>query len=391
MEWNQKAVRPEELPPGTEVESWRVVERLGVGGYGAVYRAEHRERPGDFCALKVALRPVDARAEREAVLLLNRAVHPNVVRFHACFRWPLPHQGFLCILMDWVPGLPLHLWADSLNPSFRELADVGRKVALALAFLHSRDVLHRDLKPEHIILRSSDGEPVLLDLGAGWYEGADTLTHSPLPPGTLHLRSPEAIRFLLASRNHPGTQYHCAPTDDLYALGVCLYRAATGHYPFSPDDFDEPLRYRIAYLQPLAPSALNPRVPRALSELILRLLSKRPEERWQTGEALAEALVAAAALGRPKDWEASIFEWEELPPEKEGDAPPRRIRRPEWPRQPELLSAPRANVRPSPAARVPRRRRREQPQEAPPQAPPRKARRVALVAGAMLMLGVALP
>ncbi|KFA89418.1 hypothetical protein Q664_34845, partial [Archangium violaceum Cb vi76] len=77
-----RTLRPESLPASTEVGHWRVVERLGVGGYGAAYRVEDIHHPGVMLALKLALRPGDARAGREVVLLMDKAVHPNVVRIH---------------------------------------------------------------------------------------------------------------------------------------------------------------------------------------------------------------------------------------------------------------------------------------------------------------------
>jgi eukaryotic-like serine/threonine-protein kinase len=324
-------VYPDALAPGTEVGTWRVVERLGVGGYGAVYRAQDTARPNDFYSLKVALRLDDGRAEREMVLVMTRAAHPNVVRFHGCFRWPHPRDGFLCIVMDWVPGLALHTWAELEGSTFLRLAEVGGKVALTLDTLHERGVLHRDLKPEHILIREPDGEPVLLDFGAGWYEGAPALTHSTLPPGTAHLRSPEAVRFLWKHHRHPEVHYRFQRTDELYTLGVCLYRAATGHYPFPPETMPDLLQYAIVHQQPPEPSDFNRRVPRALSDLIMRLLAKKPEDRYQRGAEVQEALVAAVAFGEPKRWRASIFEWEEVAPEKEGEAPQRRIRRPQKP------------------------------------------------------------
>jgi serine/threonine-protein kinase len=186
-------VYPEALGPGTEVGTWRVVERLGVGGFGAVYRVEDMARPGEFYALKLALHPEDERAEREVTLLMVKAVHPNVVRFHACGRWPHPQTGYLYFVMDWVDGRPLDTWAEEVNPTFRELAQAGGKVALAFDALHGARVRHRDVKPAHILIRESDGEPVLIDFGIGDYAGAATLTEQTVPPGTLHLRSPEAV------------------------------------------------------------------------------------------------------------------------------------------------------------------------------------------------------
>ena len=187
---------PDALAPGTEVGTWRVVERVGMGGYGTVYRVEDMARPGDFYAYKLAQYADDKRMVREMALMMAKGDHPNVVRFHGCARWPHPKDGYPGFVMDWVPGPPIHLWAETEGSTFRQLAEAGGKVALAMGTLHERGVLHRDLKPEHIIIRESDGEPVLLDFGAGWYEGAEPLTSGTLPPGTLPMRSPESLRFL---------------------------------------------------------------------------------------------------------------------------------------------------------------------------------------------------
>ncbi|RKH67572.1 hypothetical protein D7W81_13720 [Corallococcus aberystwythensis] len=124
---------------------------------------------GEFYALKLALRPGDERAGREVALLLSHAVHRNVVRFHACGRWPHPQKGALYFVMDWVAGRPLDTWAEEVNPSYRDLAQATGKVALAFDTVHGAGVLHRDVKPAHVLLRESDGEPVLIDFGIGDY------------------------------------------------------------------------------------------------------------------------------------------------------------------------------------------------------------------------------
>jgi len=325
-------VHPGALGPGTEVGSWRVVERLGVGGYGAVYRVEDMARSGDFYALKLALRPGDERAEREVHLLMSKGVHPNVVRLHASGRWPHPVTGFLFFVMDWVPGLALHTWVEMLNPSFRQLAKKVGTVALALGALHDRGVLHRDLKPEHILIREKDGEPILLDFGVGRYAGADTVTTAVLPPATLHLLSPEAVNFFRMHYKRPGARYEARATDDLYALGICMYRVVTGYWPFSPELPPDLLYMQIEAVLPATPAAVNRRVPRALSDVIMRLLSKKPEARFRTGHEVHAALVAAVAFGTAEEWDLSIFECEDAP---DAMGRPRRacrrIRRPEGP------------------------------------------------------------
>lgn len=338
-------VRPDALGPGTEVGTWRVVERLGVGGFGAVYRVEDMARPGEFYALKLALRPGDERAEREVTLLMVKAVHPNVVRFHACGRWPHPQTGYLYFVMDWVDGRPLDAWAEEVNPTFRELAQAAGRVALAFHALHEQGVRHRDVKPVHILIREADGEPVLIDFGIGDYAGAATITEQTLPPGTLALRSPEAVRFHREHHGQPGARYEYQSTDDLYALGVSLYRAVTGYFPFPPHLPPDMLYLAIEGQTPPAPADFNRRTPRALSDVIMRLLAKKPHERYPTGAELHAALTAAVSFGKPSTWEASLFEWEEE--HEPGAAPRRRIRRPEWPTDSATPPAPRLVIAPA--------------------------------------------
>lgn len=309
--WGAQA---DELGAGTLVDAWRVVERLGAGGYGAVYKVEHVAQPGAFYALKLALNRSDKRTEREEQLLMGKAVHPNVVRLHAIGRWPHPVNGNPYFVMSWVDGLALDVWAETLNPSFRQLAEKAGKVALALGALHARGVLHRDLKPEHILIRESDGEPILIDLGVGYVSGADTLTMSVLPPATPYLLSPEAVAFLRTHDEQDGERYQTKPTDELHALGVLLYRVVTGQYPYNPDLPLDLLYSAIESAAPTAPSVLNPRVPGALSDILQCLLAKDPRERFQTGQQLHDALLAATAIGHGAVWDASLFAREAVPP-----------------------------------------------------------------------------
>ncbi|WP_257448533.1 serine/threonine protein kinase [Archangium lipolyticum] len=380
--------RPEALPSGTDIGQWRVVEPLGVGGYGAVYRVEDIHHPRLPLALKVALRREDPRAQREAVLLMEQAVHPNVVRFHGCGRWPDP-KGHTFHVMDLVPGPPLDRWAETLNPSFLQFAEAGAKLAGALGELHGRGVLHRDVKPENILIREPDGEPVLVDFGIGTYAGATSLTSTPLPPGTTHLRSPEAMRFWVERGKLPGASYEVGAADDLYALGVSLYRAVTGHYPFPPELLGDLLPLAITRNRPHAPRDFNRRVPQALSDVLVRMLAKNPRERYATGAEVRDALVEAASFGRRAAWEASLFEWEPVPAREAGEAPGRRIRRPAFPTSPMTVTEP--GVRLLEGGSSVRRRRRGAPAPAPEarQASGRALPGRALVG--VLGLGLALP
>jgi serine/threonine-protein kinase len=326
---------PWELKPGTRVGRWRILEHLGTGSYGAVYRAESEDAPGKTYALKISLRPSYTRAERE-VALLARTEHPNVVRVHDWGTLRTTLGNHLYFVMDWVQGLPLHTWAETTNPSVRELARVASTLALTLDWLHEQGVRHRDLKPEHILIRSSDSRPILIDFGVGHQQGASTLTSSVVPPGTVHLRTPEAIDFHRIHFRDADARYSFQPSDDLYALGVCLFRALTGHYPFSPELPSDMLALAILLRVPPPVSLFNPRVPPALSGIVARLLEKRPQARHASGRELHEALEAALAIGPAQAWEERVFAWEQGSDQAGSLA--RRTVRPEWPEEPPTAS-----------------------------------------------------
>jgi serine/threonine-protein kinase len=268
-------------------------------------------------------------------MLLRGAEHPNIVRVLDWGHWP-HDKGYLFLVMEQVEGLPLHSWVEETNPSFRELVGVMGTVALTLDWLHARGVLHRDLKPEHILVRAADGQPVLIDFNAADCDGAPTLTTAVLPPGTAHLLSPEAVDFHRLNYGKPGVRYTFRPTDDLYALGVCLFRALTGHYPFPPQLPPDLLALSILTDVPPLISDFNRRAPVALNPVMARLLAKAPGGRYASGRQLHDALVAAAsAPGPARAWEERVFAWADAPGGMGSGA--RRVLMPEWPTLPARL------------------------------------------------------
>jgi serine/threonine-protein kinase len=298
------------------VGHWRLLEKLGVGGYGAVYLArdvrpvEQGGWPG-LVAVKVALLPgeVAMRSDREAELLA-RVNHPHVVGFIEAGRWPDTPTGLPFLVMRYVPGLNLYRWVGLHNLRVREMLEIFHASALAVDAVHEVRALHRDVKGENILIREEDGQPVLVDLGVGDYEGATTITDTQLPPGTLPYRSPEALRFQKDNLGNPWAHYEFQRTDDLYALGVTWYRALTCEYPYTVDGRGESLRARVEGQLPHAASALNPRVPEEVSRLVQRVLSPRPKERPARGRELAEA-VRVLLEGRAHWLEPYLFEWDE--------------------------------------------------------------------------------
>ncbi|HEX8825773.1 MAG TPA: serine/threonine-protein kinase, partial [Archangium sp.] len=277
-----------EFKPGTQVAGFTVEAPISSGSFGTVYRAS---RGGRAFAIKVV--PLDSRGDRE-VDALRRIRHPHVVRFHGYGLWPDDEPRFIVLALDFVEGRALDVWMRERNPTALELV---RQVLLpcvrTLGAVHAAGVVHRDVKESNILIRDSDGEPVLVDFGAAGFEGAQRLT-AVLPPGTPEYRSPEAWRFVRESESPE--PYPAGPGDDLWALGVVLYFLLTGTLPFG-DRQSPGMVHAVLHAIPRPPLELNPRVPPALSELCLRMLEKAPEARYANAEALEEALEEVAALG----------------------------------------------------------------------------------------------
>lgn len=287
------AISPAHLQPGQMVDGWRVLRLLGSGTYGAVYLVE---KDGQRFAMKIAMHrassgdaeQADARLMREMVCLVQVSGHPNIVRVHAHGRWPDVTKGWFYVVLDYVEGYTLGEWVEKMHPTAREVVRVFAKLAAALAHLHARGVFHRDLKLGNILVRASDGEPFILDFSAGDYTLAPELTDSPLPPGTRRYRSPEASRFLREQGEEHGARYEFKATDDVYALGICLYDVLTNAQPAS-----EPPRVLVGgQWPPPSPHTLNPRVPEPLSTAVLHFIARQPEKRAPTAEVMRRELEA---------------------------------------------------------------------------------------------------
>ncbi|RKG62465.1 serine/threonine protein kinase [Corallococcus sp. AB011P] len=284
---------PASLKPGQMVDGWRVVKALGSGSFGAVYLVE---KEGQRFALKMAMHRAssgdaeqsDARLMREMVCLAQVSGHPNIVRTYAHGRWNDATRGWLYVVEDYVEGYTLGEWMEKTHPTAHEVVALFVKLASALAHVHARGVFHRDLKLSNILVRASDGEPFLLDFGVGSYAQAPELTDSPLPPGTRRYRSPEATKFLREHGEESEARYAFKATDDVYALGICLYDLLTIARPWS----ESPAMFLGGRLELPAPHSLNPRVPAALGAAVLHFVARDPEKRAPTAEVMRRELAA---------------------------------------------------------------------------------------------------
>lgn len=288
---------PATLKAGDVVDGFRIVEKLGEGGFGFVFLVE---KDGERFAMKFAkYRPAtgdegktEARGLREVVCMLQMDEHPHIRRALGFWRWPDRRSGWLCILLDYIEGDTLDAWAKRHNATPREVVLLFEKVASALDAAHGQGIFNRDLKPTNILVRTQDGAPVITDWGSGQYAMARELTEGPVPPGTWLYRAPEARRFERENRGKAGARYDFKPTDDLYSVGIAMFEVLTGQAP-TPD----------AVLVPA--SKVNPNVPQVLSDVVRKLMAHEPKHRYATAEALRRDLQRLAGMQGP-EWDVPL-------------------------------------------------------------------------------------
>jgi serine/threonine protein kinase len=304
---------PASLKVGTKIGPWRVVAWRGQGTYGVVYLVVREgEEQGVPYALKLALRPMDMRFEREAELLA-RTHHPNVPRFYGAGLWECALGVFPYVVMEWVEGVGLYEWSSQHNPTSRQVLELVAQVARALEATHKAGGMHRDVKGDNVLVSLADGKPYLMDFGSGAVEGAPVLTREILAPGTEAYRSPEAWAYQRFYCLHPQAHYGGFAKDDLFALGVMAYRLVTDEYPPPTHPAEEGSEVWLDGVGPRPPRVLNPKVCVELDERIMRLLSVRAVKRFNcSAREAAEAFEKAAKSAGPQA-DQPLFLWETQP------------------------------------------------------------------------------
>jgi serine/threonine protein kinase len=347
---------PLDLKPGQMVSDWRIVRRIGSGGYAVVYEVE---RDGERFALKVACqtersidpRQTDARARRE-VACLQQLNHRNIIRMLTSGRWPRARSGFHYIVLDFVDGYTLARWVERTNPTPHEVVVLFLKLFDALEYMHAKNVFHRDLSLRNIMV-TKDGEPVIIDFGAADYATAEELTDGPLPPGTARNRSTEAQKFWDENRLKHGARYTFKATDDIFALGANLYDVLTDPTPERSER--RPVLNSMLLIPPTPYRATKGRVPAELSAYAMKLIHRDLEVRPATAKD-ARRLLADLERYEGTDWrEISIHPASsQLPPEPPDAEPlPVEARQPEGPQEPIPSHPLPVQVGPADAAPVP--------------------------------------
>jgi eukaryotic-like serine/threonine-protein kinase len=273
---------------------YRILEVLGSGGMATVYRA-FDERLGRVVALKILHPPFAAdpaflqRFRHEAGCAAGLSSHPHVVSLH-----DIDEDGDLhYLVMDHVAGSDLKELIIREAPFATERAfNIGQQVASALAFAHERGLVHRDIKPQNILIGPGDAVEVT-DFGIARQADATQMTRTGMVLGTAAYLSPEQAEGREAT-----------PASDIYALGVTLYEMLTGRLPFEAES-PIALAMKHAREQPISPDRINPSVDPRAAAIVLRALAKDPAARYPSAAVFGAAL---QQYGVPPDDESTDYE-----------------------------------------------------------------------------------
>ncbi len=301
--WFQRAGRADAMHALGRLGEYELLEEIGRGGQGTVYKARRASTPTLFALKRLAAgmfatSEMKGRLQRELDIAATLD-HPNIVRVHSIESI----DGQPVLTMDWIEGVAIDEWALHAHGAparpartaprpVREALEVFARVCDAVGYAHRHGVLHRDLKPSNILV-DPNGEPHVLDFGlaklTGPYGGPNgapgagvawpSITQGSGFMGTPTYASPEQVA---------GHQRDVDLRSDVYALGAVLYRMLTGAPPFGPFDNLANLFDAIRNNDPPCPSTRRRGLDDEIDAIVLKAIEKQPARRYQSVSALGE-------------------------------------------------------------------------------------------------------
>ncbi|OAI46169.1 hypothetical protein AYO44_11785 [Planctomycetaceae bacterium SCGC AG-212-F19] len=301
----QPSMSGEEQPQNAPDDDYEILDVLGRGGMGVVYKAR-QVALNRIVALKMILSGQHAGVEDKIRFRIEaeasaRLQHPNIVQVYGVGE----RDGHAYFSLEYVDGGTLQeRLKKGGRQSNREAAEIMKTLAEAVHFAHQRGIIHRDLKPANIMF-TKDGVPKLTDFGLAksMTEQDQAQTGADAVLGTPSYMSPEQAG---------GKTAEVGAAADIYALGVMLYELLTGQIPFRGDTLMSTL-LMVQNDEPKPPVQLQPKVSRDLQTICLKCLEKKPEKRYASAEALAQELGrylnGEPILARPVSTSERAYKW----------------------------------------------------------------------------------
>jgi serine/threonine protein kinase/Flp pilus assembly protein TadD len=300
---------------GTTIGRYKIVEKLGEGGMGVVYKATDTtlDRAVALKFLSAHLSASEenkARFTREAkaTAALN---HPNILAVYEIGE----KDGAIYFAMEYVEGKTLKDHIASLKSATGISVEIAagwiKQIASGLQAAHEKEIIHRDIKPENVML-TPDGRLKIMDFGIAKLKGSSGLTKTGTSMGTLGYMSPEQAQG--------GTADH---RTDIWSLGVMFYEMLTGEVPFKAEH-EAGLLYLIVNEQPPLPSAMDKKIPRQVDPVVMRMLEKDREKRYASMTDVVGGIDQArkeieASVTAPKTKSIAVLPFGNISQDKESD------------------------------------------------------------------------
>jgi serine/threonine protein kinase len=266
---------------GQTISHYKILEKLGEGGMGVVYKAQDTKLDR-FVAIKFLPSNSSVTAETKARFVQEAKAtaalnHPNILSIFEIDE----NEKDTFIVLEFIDGQTLKDYVAALNSGsgipVKQAIEWTEKIAQGLAFAHAKNIIHRDIKAENVML-TKNGQLKIMDFGLAKLRSQSSLTRAGSSLGTLSYMSPEQAQGLNADNR-----------SDLWSLGILFFELLTGDLPFK-SEHEAGLMYLVVNQDPPLPSELDRRLPESIDNIVMKMLQKERDKRFQTADELLDAL-----------------------------------------------------------------------------------------------------